>query len=269
MILCTTRVGCQRTARFRGGTLGGGTWGMVSRGPQGGTDVHAWDIRPSLDVLLADLDLGLEYKHMASFVGISKHFTYFTFSHQPVVKSCSPKEMQTCSKSRQIRMFLESLTVTIFYPFLYFHPIAVELTLRSRSRSAAAKAWPAILTRLQKDWCAVIPVWSEMVSRCEKNPGNELLWWVELLHVWVQFSDGCGTPRSVFRILPSCDENFKNHKNLKARKNTKIGKGMCQRSSTATERNRPKSAAWCRLDMDRSRKVVFYLWKCPLWESLI
>lgn len=188
MILCTARVGCQRTARLRGGTLGGGTWGMVSYGPQGGTDVHAWDIRPSLDVLLADLDLGLEYKHMASFVGISKHFTYFTFSHQPVVKSCSPKEMQTCSKSRQIRMFSESLTVTLSIHFCIFTPSLLnwhELTLRSRSRSAAAKAWPAILTRLQKDWCAVIPVWSEMVSRCEKNPGNELLWWVELVHVWV------------------------------------------------------------------------------------
>lgn len=161
------------------------------------------------------------------------------------------------------QMFSESLTVTLSIYFCIFTPIAVELTLRSRSRSAAAKAWPAILTRLQKDWCAVIPVWSEMVSRCEKNPGNELLWWVELVHVWVLFSDGCGTPRSVFRILPSCDENFKNHKNLKARKNTKIGKGMCQRSSTATERNRPKSAAWCRLDMDRSlidrKSCVFFM----------
>lgn len=81
---------------------------------------HAWDIRPSLDVLLADLDLGLEYKHMASFVGISKHFTYFT-----IPPTCSEimfsKRNANHINHAKSDVLGESHSHP-FYPFLYFHP---------------------------------------------------------------------------------------------------------------------------------------------------
>lgn len=70
--------------------------------------------------------------HLKAFHHISPILLY----HQPVVKSCSPKEMQTCSKSCQIRMFSESLTVTlsihfcIFIPSLLNWPYAAVLALR-------------------------------------------------------------------------------------------------------------------------------------------
>ncbi len=140
------------------------------------------------------------------------------------------------------------LSISVFSP--HESPAAV-LALRPQ------KPGQTRLTRLQKNWCAVIPVWSESCRMWEKIQAN-LLWWVELVHDWVFCLVTVAAHQD--QSLESCPPVTKISKTIKIsklEKTQKLGR-ECAREAQLQLRDRPKSIAWCWVYIDWSWKVVFF-----------